>query len=101
MKISRNPSSKVAYFSKNGEIFSMYSLAAHIAQKAEFCNKKSLLMQDWVFKLGGILPNLTFCYIQHRAGSAHVQCSGKYFTYFESLLKIKLGTQDYESIMVQ
>ena len=39
--------------------------------------------------------------MQHRADSAHVQCSGKYFTYFESLLKIKLGMQDYESIMVQ
>ena len=42
----KNPT-KVAYFSIIAEIFST-GLAAQMAQKAEFCSTKILLMKDWV-----------------------------------------------------
>ena len=43
--------SEVGYFGKLSEIF-ITALAAQTAWKAEFCTTKSLLMQDWVFRLG-------------------------------------------------
>ena len=46
--------SRVGYFSKIAEIL-ITSLAAQTTQKAESRTTKSLLMQDWVFRLGYLL----------------------------------------------
>ena len=43
--------SKVVYFRKNVEIFNT-GLTAQTAQTAKFRTIKSLLMQDWIFRLG-------------------------------------------------
>ena len=41
-----------AYFSKIAEIFSTYWMDAQTDKNAEFNTTKSLLIQDWVFRLG-------------------------------------------------
>ena len=51
--IEKKQNSKVRYFNKMAEIRT--ALAAKTALKAESCTTKSLLMQDWVFRLGSDL----------------------------------------------